>query len=158
MSRRSQTKLPMEKHDKCPVYFVLGYCNLSYYIKCGYGNSMHASHMNVTCNNDSFAPGRLMDKVQQSIAHLENKAKSKNCKDMDYVNASGILVNDLNDVSEDGDIIAFAVNYLSDELSAMRMFCITQRNSIQCQGQYNMAIGTAWTLKSICTLARAYGK
>eukprot|EP00957_Ditylum_brightwellii_P014093 1063215-Ditylum_brightwellii.AAC.1 len=34
-------------------------------------------HMNVTYNNDSFAPGRLMDKVQQSIVHLRDKAKSK---------------------------------------------------------------------------------
>eukprot|EP00957_Ditylum_brightwellii_P174591 13293784-Ditylum_brightwellii.AAC.1 len=69
-----------------------------------------------------------------------------------------VLVNDLNDVSGKGDIIAFTVNYSSDELSAIREFCIMQRNSMQCQGQYKMVIGTVWTLKSLQTFARAYGE
>eukprot|EP00957_Ditylum_brightwellii_P037120 2809727-Ditylum_brightwellii.AAC.1 len=89
--------------------------------------------MNVTYSNDLFAPGRLMDKVQQSIVHLGDMAKSRNCADMDYVNATDIPVNDLNDVSGNGDIIASA-------------------------GQYKIAIGTAWRLESLSIHARAYGK
>eukprot|EP00957_Ditylum_brightwellii_P089088 6783916-Ditylum_brightwellii.AAC.1 len=91
MSRRSKTKIPMEKDDRYPVYFVLGYDNLLYYIKCDYGSSMHVSHMNVTYDNDSFAPGKLMDKVQQYIVHLGDKAKSKHCIDRDYIDATGKL-------------------------------------------------------------------
>eukprot|EP00957_Ditylum_brightwellii_P003171 241581-Ditylum_brightwellii.AAC.1 len=67
MSRRSRTKLPVNKEDQCPVFFVLGSDNLSYPIKCGYGNSIHYSHMDIIYNNESFALSKLMNKSQQSI-------------------------------------------------------------------------------------------
>eukprot|EP00957_Ditylum_brightwellii_P122815 9366008-Ditylum_brightwellii.AAC.1 len=151
-----------------------------------------------------------MDKIQQSIVHLGDNTKSRNCTDLDYIDALGklkftrnqiqylkqlvkevrqldgqsnagtetdqllnyfestegcrytvlyndpssldvsygseILVNDPNDVLGKGDIIASAVNYSSDEQSAIRKFCITQRNSILYQGQYKIVIGIVWTL------------
>ena len=44
------------------------------------------------------------------------------------------------------------------EKEDIRKFCLTQRNSIECQGEFKMVIGTAWTLKSICQIAKSYGE
>ena len=69
--------------------FVIGYDKLSYYIKCGYGNATHFSHLNATYNNESFAPSSLMNKSQQSLIRLGDRAKTRISTDIDYVNASG---------------------------------------------------------------------
>eukprot|EP00957_Ditylum_brightwellii_P050189 3805717-Ditylum_brightwellii.AAC.1 len=42
-------------------------------------------------SNESFAPGRVLNKTQQCIVCLGDKAKSKNFTDIDYTNASGKL-------------------------------------------------------------------
>eukprot|EP00957_Ditylum_brightwellii_P179765 13693920-Ditylum_brightwellii.AAC.1 len=91
MSRRSKTKLPVCKVDRCLVFFVIGYDKKSYYIKDGYGNNSHNNHFFHKYDNASFAPSKLMNMTQQSIVKLSDPSKGRNCYDLDMVNASDNL-------------------------------------------------------------------
>jgi hypothetical protein len=87
LQRRSKTKLNVDKADRCKVFFILGYDEISYYIKCGYGNNTHNSHGHQEYKNDSNASTKLMNQSQQSILRICDKAKSRVCTDVDLVNA-----------------------------------------------------------------------
>eukprot|EP00957_Ditylum_brightwellii_P211908 15366746-Ditylum_brightwellii.AAC.4 len=73
-------------------------------------------------------------------------------------NNSNLLIYHLKDSSDEVDVTVSQVDYSRDELSQIKQFCITQRNSIDCQGKYKMVIGTAWTLKLLQMLGRTYGE
>jgi hypothetical protein len=71
---------------------------------------------------------------------------------------NGLLVNALSDPSEFKIPQCSEVECSDHEKEDIRKFCLTQRNSIECQGEFKMVIGTAWTLKSIRQVAKSYGE
>ena len=163
-----------------------------------------------------------MNKSQQSLIRLGDRAKTRIITDIDYVNASGnlnfsrhqvhhlkrlvkqvrrldgvesggtdtdqllhyfesmedcrytilynnsinlagsddsnLLTNYLCDSCVGSEVYSSTVQYTPDELSQIKEFCITQRNAIECQGQYKMVLGTAWTLKLLRSLGISYGE
>eukprot|EP00957_Ditylum_brightwellii_P208562 15358040-Ditylum_brightwellii.AAC.2 len=69
-----------------------------------------------------------------------------------------ILVNEVHNSADEGNTYHTSLNCNEEDMKEIQKFCITQCNGINGQGQFKMVIGTAWTLKNLHEIAKAYGQ
>ena len=86
LSRRSTSKRPDICDIKCKVFFIIGYDNTSYYIKCGYGNNLHEGHGQTSSSLNSNVSSKMFNETQKTVIELCEKAKTPGSTDVDLVN------------------------------------------------------------------------
>jgi len=87
LSRRKSTKQPLTNATKCKVFFIVGYDDVSYYIKCGYGNNLHVGHPQLSSSENSNVSSKTMTTSQRSVMRLCDKAKTSDTSTLDIINS-----------------------------------------------------------------------
>ena len=91
LSRRSTSKRPDVSDIKCKVYFIIGFDETSYYIKCGYGNNLHEGHGKYSLSVNSNVTSKMFNETQKTVIELCEKAKTAGSTDVDLVNVQNTL-------------------------------------------------------------------